>query len=277
MKVLITGGSGHVGREVARLLRESGDEVRVLSRQRSELNSDGWIQGDLATGEGIDEAVAGVDMVVHAATLSRAAVRGGFRPTDFFRAPSSVDVEGTRRLLEAAERESVSHLLHVSIVGVENSRLPYMRVKLAGEELVRNAGVPWSIVRATGFYWLLDRFLEHMKGMPIWPLPRRLDMQPGDEREFAAYVVECTRKGASAMCREFAGPEVIGMRELARQYQQERRLRRPILPLPLPEAVVTRSAGGLPADNAVLGKVTWEQWLHRAQDRVAADPCAVPK
>lgn len=260
MKVLITGGSGHVGRAAARLFKEREDEVRVFSRRVSPGEADEWLQGDLSTGEGVEDAVAGVDTIVHAATLSPAAQRGGFRPVDFLRTPTEVDVEGTRRLLDAAERESVSHFVYVSITGVEQSRLPYMRVKLAAEGLVRHAGVPWSIIRATGFYWLLERFLANMERLPVWVLPRRLDMQPGDSTEFAAYLVDCTIQGPRGMRRDFAGPEVIGIRQLARQYQDVRQLRRPILPLPLP-AAATRSAGGLAADGAVLGSITWRQWL----------------
>jgi len=260
MNVLVTGGSGHLGRDVVRLFKPGGHRPRILSRHAAPSGEAEWVQGDLATGQGIREAVAGVDTIVHAATLSPAAQRGRLRPVDFLRTPSDVDVEGTRRLLAAAEGESVSHLVHVSIVGVERSRLPYMRVKLAAEELVRGGGVPWSIIRATAFYWLLDGFLANMKRMPFWALPRRLEMQPGDSREFAAYVVACAIEGAGGMRREFAGPEVLGIRELARQYQQERQLRRPIVPVPLP-AAAARSAGSLPADDPVLGRTTWRQWL----------------
>lgn len=260
MKVLITGGSGHLGRDAARLFAEHGDEVRVLSRRPAHARAQEWVQGDLATGAGVAEAVAGVDAIVHAATLSPAAVRGGFRPSDFLRTPSDVDVDGTLRLLEAAERESVAHIVHVSIVGVEVSRLPYMRVKLAAEELIRQGRVPWSIVRATGFYWLLARFLENMERIPVWALPQRLDSQPCDSSEFAAYLVRCTSQGARGMRREFAGPEVIGMRRLASEYLGVRDVRRPILPIPLPEAAI-RSAGSLPAGDAELGATTWRQWL----------------
>lgn len=269
MKVLITGGSGHLGRDLVGLLEERGHAVRVLSRRGPRPGERGeWVRGDLATGAGIADAVAGVDAIIHAATDSPSAQRGRFRARDFVRSPSAVDVAGTRALLDAAARESVAHVVHVSIVGVEDSRLPYMRVKLAAEQLVREASTPWSIVRATPFYWLLDRFLAHMRRLPVWVLPRRLDTRPCDSRDFARYVVDCTLEGPGGLRPDFAGPEVVGLRELAREYQQERGLRRPIIALPLPEAA-TRAAGALPAGDAVLGATTWRQWL-RAPDRPGA-------
>jgi uncharacterized protein YbjT (DUF2867 family) len=271
MKVLITGGSGHLGRDLVGLLEDRDQAVRVLSRRGPRPGESGeWVHGDLATGEGVAEAVAGVDAIIHAATDSPSAQRGRFRAKDFVASPSDVDVTGTRTLLHAAAREGVSHIVHVSIVGVEESRLPYMRVKLAAEQVVREASTPWSIVRATGFYWLLDRFLANLRRLPVWVLPRGLDMQPCDSSDFARHVVARTLDGAGGLSPDYAGPEAIGLRELAHQYQQERGLRRPIVALPLPEAAA-RAAGGLPAADAILGPTTWQQWLRRSDGPPASE------
>jgi len=99
-----------------------------------------------------------------AATWSPAARRGYLLPIDLVRTPAYVDVDGTRRLDAEAEREGVGHFLHVSIVGLQQVRLPYARVKLAAEKLVRASNVPWSIVAATGFHWLWHRMLtKHLE------------------------------------------------------------------------------------------------------------------
>src|SRR5829696_3076437 len=129
--VLVTGGTGHLGRDVVRLLKARGDRVRILARIPGREPDVEWVQGDLSTGGGLAEAVAGAQTVVHAATLSPAAQRGYLRPGDLVRSPPEVDIDGTRRLLEAAAQAGVEHFLHVSIVGVHQSRLPYARVKAA--------------------------------------------------------------------------------------------------------------------------------------------------
>jgi len=74
--VLVTGGTGHLGQDVVRLLKARGDRVRILARIPGQDPDVDWIQGDLSTGAGVSEAVAGAPTVVHAATLSPAARRG---------------------------------------------------------------------------------------------------------------------------------------------------------------------------------------------------------
>src|SRR5829696_7485836 len=93
MKILVTGGTGHLGTSVVARLKERGDHVRVLARRPGSDPTLEWVQGDLATGEGIDTAVAGVETVIHAATNSPAGRRGGLRPLDFVRSPTDVDGE----------------------------------------------------------------------------------------------------------------------------------------------------------------------------------------
>ena len=151
--ILVTGGTGHLGRDLVSLLKADGHRVRVLARMPGQDPAVEWVQGDLGTDRGVADAVAGVQTIVHAATSSPMARRGSPRPVDFFRTPTEVDVEGTRQLLKEAQQAGVGHFLHVSIVGLEHlARLPYARVKLAAEDLVRESGVPWSIARATPFY-----------------------------------------------------------------------------------------------------------------------------
>ena len=181
MRILVTGGTGHLGRDIVRLLRDQGHQVRVLARTPGQDPAVEWIHGDLATGRGITEAVSGTEVIVHAATFSPAARRGTIRPVDLVRSPPEVDIGGTRQLLGAAGQAGVAHFLYVSIVGVRHARVPYSRLKAAAEDLVRQSGVPHSIVPSTQFYWLLDRMLGRMARLPVWPLPTKLPMQPADE------------------------------------------------------------------------------------------------
>ncbi|MBT2368934.1 NAD(P)H-binding protein [Streptomyces sp. ISL-10] len=141
--VLVTGGTGHLGRDLIGLLKP-GYRVRVLARSRGTDPDVEWVRGDLAAGAGagIREAVSGVRTVVHAATWSPAARRGYLLPTDFWRSPPDVDVHGTHRLLDEAARAGVGHFAYVSIVGVDRPRLPYLRLKHEAEELVRAGKFP---------------------------------------------------------------------------------------------------------------------------------------
>src|SRR6266545_2867581 len=87
------------GHDLVGLLTAQGHRVRVLARRPGHDPNIEWVTGDLGTGAGVAGAVAGVDAIVHAATHSPAAQRGKLRLGDLIRAPSDVDIGGTRRLL----------------------------------------------------------------------------------------------------------------------------------------------------------------------------------
>ena len=267
-KILVTGGTGHLGRDLVPRLSEVGHTVRLLARNTGQDSSVEWAVGDLATGSGVEEALRGVDTVIHAATLSPIA-RRGIRPVDFFASPASVDVEGTRRLLSASQRGGVLHFIFVSIVGLEFSTLPYARVKLAGEQLVRESSLSWSVVRATPFYYLLAQMLAGLKWLPVWPLPTS-PSNPVDTRDVASYLTRAVSDGNRGVRPEIGGPEVMPFWSFARQYCDALGLRRLILPLPIGRKMSLKM--GLVETNLQLGERTWKTWLSEEGARFANTP-----
>jgi len=112
-RVLVTGGNGGLGSEVVPRLLQAGCTVRVMSRKSSQANrlpAAEWAQANLETGQGILEAVSDIDVIVHAAT-------------SVIKHTRQVDVEGTRMLLERARAAGVSHVIYISIVGID--RIPF--------------------------------------------------------------------------------------------------------------------------------------------------------
>ncbi|HEX5191178.1 MAG TPA: NAD(P)H-binding protein [Solirubrobacteraceae bacterium] len=265
MRVLVTGGTGHLGTRIVSELHRDGHEVCVLARRpRTDPDVD-WVVGDLSTGDGIPDAVAGVDAIVHAATNSPAAQRGRFKLRDFVSSPADVDVDGTKALLAAAQTAGVKQFVHVSIVGLEAVKaLPYARRKLAAEQLVRDARLPWSIVRATGFYWLLARMFADMVKRPMIALPAHALMAPVDSDEFARFVVDGVTGGAHGERDDFAGPQTSAMTELMAQYLAARGLDRRIRHAPLPRRIQAAITAGNTAADGRRGTITWAQWLERS-------------
>ena len=265
MKILVTGGTGHLGQAIVSELEHEHHQVRILARAPHSDAHVEWITGDLATGDGLREAAADVDVVIHAATNSPAARRGRFKLGDFLHSPADVDVEGTTALLAAAERAKVKHFLHVSIVGLEHlGRLPYSRRKLEAERIVRRARVPWTIVRATAFYWLVERMFENMLKRPILALPADARMAPVDSDEFAQFIVACVGDGPRGDREDFAGPETLTMLELMEQYLAARGQQRRIRRAPLPTKVQAALTAGNTSPGGRLGTTTWAQWLRRS-------------
>ena len=134
--VLVTGGTGRLGRQVVRRLRDAPCEVRVLTRHsRGSAGGIEFTFGDLATGEGVAAAVDGAAAIVHCATSSRG------------------DAGATQNLVRAASRAGAPHVVYVSIVGIDHiSSWGYPKAKLQAERVVAECGLPWTILRVTQFY-----------------------------------------------------------------------------------------------------------------------------
>lgn len=257
--ILVTGGTGHLGRDIVGQLLGQGKRVRVLARLPGTDRRVQWTRGDLSTGEGLREALAGVTTVISTATFSPIAQRGYIRFIDLLKTPSAVDVEGTRRLMYESKRAAVGHFLHVSIVGLEpENSLPYNRVKLAGENLVCQSDLPWSIVRAAPFYYLMARLLRSMRWMPWWFLPNAV-MQPVDTTDVAAYLVACVSDSKLGVREEIGGPEAKPFPFFAQEYLDARHLSRRLVRLNKSEAQARRM--GFVAAKGRKGVVTWHDWL----------------
>ncbi|MEV4480091.1 SDR family oxidoreductase [Micromonospora coxensis] len=259
MKVLVTGAGGTLGRAVLPRLRADGFEVRATSRRPRHDPGADWAVVDLATGAGLDEAVTGVDAVLHLASLPNS------------RHTHRVDVLGTRRLALAAGRAGVGHLVYVSIVGVDRVPLPYYRHKLAAERVVSAGPVPWTVLRATQFPPFLDSLLRASSRLgPLIGDPAVL-AQPVDQHEVAGRLAERLTAGPLHGIEEYAGPQVLRFDEAARAWQSARGSHRPLLPVRFPGRLGRALRdGGLTTTATPTGTRTWADHLDDTYGRIGA-------
>jgi uncharacterized protein YbjT (DUF2867 family) len=256
--VLVLGGTGHLGSEIVARLLDQGRPVRVLSRNPGWDDRVQWFVGDLASGDGLEAAFSGASHVIHAATNSPIARRGAIRLGDLWSSPEDVDVDGTGRALERAMRDDIRHFLYVSIVGLEDSDLPYSRVKLTGERLVRASTLPWSVVRATPFFYLVERMLDRLHRWPIWCLPNA-PFRPVDARDVADHIVAHLDDDARGELPAIGGPAITSYAEMARAHLRARGLNRRIVEFKLSERRARQA--GIVVSQGTHGVRSWEQWL----------------
>jgi uncharacterized protein YbjT (DUF2867 family) len=255
MKILVTGGTGVLGREIVSAAEAAGHVVRVGSRgpRRAGIPAAReWAVVDLASGSGIDEAVAGVDAVVHAASDPRRS--------------QAADVDGTRVLVDACRRHGVRHIVYVSIVGIDRIPVRYYQHKLTAEAIVVAGGVPCSILRATQFHPFLDQLLTGAARVPlVMPLPAGFQIQSVDVGEVARRLVRCVEAGPGGRLPDFGGPEAMGLREAARLWREARGVKKPLLSIPLPgRAAAALRAGANTVPVGEHGTISWRDWLgHR--------------
>jgi uncharacterized protein YbjT (DUF2867 family) len=250
MNVLVTGGTGALGRQLVTQLRSAGHRARILSRNpRGHVDA---VQGDLTTGAGLVKAVAGMDAIIHAASAAS-------QPTKL----RITDVVGTRRLLAMAREEGVKHLVYISIVGMEGVAYPYYRTKLAAEAVVEENIVPWSILRATQFHTLMETFLGGFSALPfIATVPFKWQFQPVDPREVAARLVEVVMNEPAGMLPDFGGPEARDFKGVAESWLKARKSNKRLINLPLPFKFSRQFADGLLlCPDHKDGKITFEQYL----------------
>ncbi len=240
--ILVTGGTGTLGRLVTERLRADGHEVRVLSRHAQPYAVD-LRKG----GPALDAALESVDTVVHCATSAG----GG-------------DEEAAARLIAAARRAGVRHLVYISIVGVDRVPFGYYRSKLAVERLVEESGLGWTVLRATQFHDLLVRVLGMLAKSPVVLLPARVKDQPIEVAEVAARLAELALDDPAGRVDDMGGPEVRTFDSLARAYLKATGRRRVVLRVPLRGKAYDgfRSGGHLAPGHAV-GKGTFEEYLGR--------------
>jgi len=221
-----------------------GVQVRSLSRRPGENQ----VVGDLATGAGLAEALAGTDTVVHCASDTR---RFG-----------KTDVAQAQNLIDAARTAGVSHLVYISIVGIDRVPMPYYRRKLEVEELIASSGIPWTILRATQFHgFLIDMFFKPQKMLPVLMVPRGT-VQPIAVEDVAGRLAELSVGTPAGRATDLGGPEVLTFDEAARAYLSAvgRKPRTACVPV-LGKLARAIADGGLTCpDHAFAGR-TFEEFL----------------
>jgi uncharacterized protein YbjT (DUF2867 family) len=250
MNVLVTGGTGTLGRHVVRLLRASGHRARIFSRNPK--GHDDAVQGDLTTGAGLAKAVIGMDAIIHAASATTEVTK-----------LHATDVTGTRRLLAMAREAGVKRVVYVSIVGIDGVTYPYYKYKVAAEAIVEENILPWSILRATQFHPLVETFLGAFSKLPfITTIPFKWQFQPVDASEVAARLVEVVKNEPAGRLPDFGGPEVRNLWSLADSWLIARQVKKRRVNLPLPFKFSRQfAAGRLLCPDHADGKITFEQYL----------------
>jgi uncharacterized protein YbjT (DUF2867 family) len=252
--ILVTGGTGTLGRHVVSRLRNANCTVRVLSRSHREAGEGiEFLTGDLATGEGIAAAVEGVETIVHCAGSNKG------------------DEEKALNLVRALSGREVRHLVYISVVGadrvpvvsgIDRAMFGYFASKQAAERIIIDSGVPWTILRATQFHDLLLTVAQALEKLPVMPVIAGFQYQPVDADDVAAQLVQLSLGEPAGLVPDIGGPRVYTMADLLRGYLHARHKRRLLIPIWLPgQAARAHRAGANLTPERAVGRRTWEAFL----------------
>ena len=250
--ILVTGGTGTLGRPVVQRLRDAGASVTVLSRHHRE--STGGVRytaGDLSTGAGIEAAVRGAEVIVHCAGSSKG------------------DEQKTRTLVGAAK--DARHIVLISVVGadkipqaspIDRALFGYFGMKFATERVVEQSGIGWTTLRATQFHDLVLTVARSLAKLPVIPAPTGTRFQPVDVTEVAERMAVLALGEPSGLVPDLAGPKIYTVAELVNSYLSAAGRRRPLVPVHIPgQAARALRAGANLAPDRAAGQRTWEEFL----------------
>ncbi len=235
--ILMTGGTGFVGRHTVRLLRQEGLPVRLLVRkpgQAGDLRELGAevVPGDVSDLSSLESAAAGCDRVVHLVGIIQEGRGFSFR---------SVHVEGTRNVLAAAKKAGVRQFFHQSALGTrEKAASEYHRTKWEAEQLVKASGIPYTILRPSLIYGPGDQFTlrlaDAIRLSPVLPVigSGRSKVQPIHIDDLAACIVKAVQgEGFLNRTCEVGGPEQLTYEEVTRAIAAALGVDRPTVHMPM--------------------------------------------
>jgi uncharacterized protein YbjT (DUF2867 family) len=244
MKIVVIGGSGLIGSKLVTKLREHGHEA-VAASPDSGVNT--------LTGEGLAGVLQGASVVVdvsNSPSFEEAAVM------EFF-------TTSTRNLLKHEAEAGVTHHVALSVVGAERiPGSPYFRAKNAQEKLIKESGIPYSIVHATQFFEFVKRIADDATDGTTVRLPPVL-FQPMAADDVAKAVGRVAVGAPVNGTVEVAGPQQYRFDELIRQGLRARNDPREVVADPHARyfGAELDEHSLVPGDGALLGETRFESWL----------------
>ncbi|WP_448003074.1 SDR family oxidoreductase [Agromyces bauzanensis] len=249
--LLVTGGTGNIGSRVVPLLRESGRDLRILTRHpRPAEPGIQHVAGDTVAGHGLAAALDGVDVVLHLA--------GGAKGDD----------AAARNLVAAARHTGVRHLVLISVIGADRMPIGYFRAKAEAERVIAGSGIPWTVLRAAQLHDFVLPVARSLARMPLLPVPGGLRFEPVHRDEVAARLAELALGAPSGLVSDLAGPEVLDVAQLVSTFLEVSGGRpRRRMPVRLPGAIgrAYRAGENLAGAAARRGTRTWREYLEQRE------------
>ena len=253
MRIVVVGGSGLIGDKVMTALHDAGHKAVAASPA---------FGIDAFTGEGLNEAMAGADVVVD---VSNAPAWGDEKVLEFF-------TTVTRNALQAGRRAGARHHVALSVLGCD--RLPesgYMRAKVAQEKLIRTAQVPFTIVHSTQFMEFLGRVADAGTDDDVVRVPAT-PVQPIAAVEVAGLVAAVATWPPAHRVVEIAGPDVFAFEDAIARVLAARNDHRRVMADPAARyfGAMVRGSVLLPGGEARIASLRLEDWLARRSKRSPA-------
>jgi uncharacterized protein YbjT (DUF2867 family) len=239
MRIAVTGGTGFVGRHLARALAAEGHETVLVARGRNladptlgRLPNARFHAAGLEDAEALTNAFAGCEAVAHCAGINRETGQETFQ---------KVHVDGTRRVVDAARRVRAKKLVLISFLRARpDCSSGYHESKWQAEEIVRHSDLDYTVLKCGVIYGRGDHMLDHLSHafytFPVFAFVGYRDkpVRPNAVEDVVAIVKAALTQGAlSRKTAAVIGPEQLTLREAVRRVARVAGRRPLMFPLPL--------------------------------------------
>lgn len=243
MRIAIAGGTGVLGTHVVEIARERGHDVVVLTRSAGV---------DLIDGTGLADHLAGVDVVVDAASKVTMSAK---ESTGFF-------TTVTHNLLRAEKAAGVRHHVAISIVGADKAPYAYYAGKVAQEKVIREGDVPWTILRATQFHEFAEQVYGQVKLGPLVVVPKMRSM-PIAAHDVARRLIDLAEGTPAGQVPDLGGPREERVSKMVEVYAARRPGKHWVVEFPIPGAYGKAMRDGtlLPGPGSDHAVLTYRDWL----------------
>jgi uncharacterized protein YbjT (DUF2867 family) len=245
-KIAVTGATGRLGSHLVEILEQRGHEVVAIARSKGV---------DVHSGEGLGEALAGVDTIIDAATW----------PTPDQEEATNFFTTSARNVQRAGSEAGVKRIVLVSIIGIDKFQGGYNAAKMAQERALLEGPLPVRIVRAAQFHEFFDQFVGWMTQEGVAYLPE-MKTQPVAARVVAEALADAAEEPEieNGRITEVAGPKEERLAEIAAELFASRDDSTEIREAPQtddPDATAYAEGAALPNPGAKLAGPTYEEWL----------------
>ncbi|UJR12671.1 hypothetical protein I4U23_016845 [Adineta vaga] len=260
VKVLIVGGTGPVGQAISKIFLSNQTPFLIGSRNPKAINNDNvgsqltsnWIYMDLKKNEGINKSIDDdVDTILYLASLPEETING-----------QPIDITLTKNLLDSIPKKNIKHFIYISIVGIDKMSFSYYKGKLECERLIKESGIPYTILRATQFHDLVEYMGNCLVNYPRDIASKAAKIQPIQTDAVAMELAKIVKESPLNSTYDIGGRKIYTMREIADSLLEVHHEKKPAIDMPMIDEILNDFAEGYnTCDNISLNSNTWEEYL----------------
>lgn len=253
-KILLTGGTGQLGKKLIEFLSGEDFLIEVLTRDTNKSLKEKvtYLNADLCQPKSLQVLISEYQAIVHWASNPKNT--------------EEMDIKGTTNLIERLSNHKVENFIHISIIGIDRTDFPYYKSKLRTEEIIKNSGLPYTILRVTQFHdFVYHRILNAGNTQAeTLAVPQGLKFQSIDLTDVCREVLNLLKNKPINTVLEIRGPQILSIDEILDAHIQIIALEKKVSMVPVQNEFQKLFTTGINiSSHAIKGHIQWVDFLRK--------------